>query len=224
MCGRFFLARRADEIAKALGVGNASGLDRWRPRYNIAPSQDILAIVAGEKGMVLELRRWGLIPGWAKDEKIGWKMINARSETIAGKPSFRSAFKKRRCLILADGFYEWKRDAKVKVPHAIRLKSKELLAMAGIWERWQPPKGEEILSAAIVTTGPNSLMEKIHDRMPVIIPRDCWDFWLDPENETRLETLGRLFQPYPAKEMEAFAISTAVNSPKNDSADLLSPL
>lgn len=223
MCGRFFLARRAHEISRTLGIPIAPDLKRWAPRLNIAPTQDILVAVRGEAGPVLEARRWGLIPGWAKDEKIGYKLINARGETVATKPSFRSAFKRRRCLIPADGFYEWKRDGATKIPHAIRLKSSEAMAIAGIWESWKDPKGEELRTAAIITTGPNALMEKIHDRMPVILHRDAWDQWLGA-GENQNGALEELLKPYPAKEMEAFPISTMVNSPRNDSAEILKPV
>lgn len=222
MCDRFFLGRRTMEIAEALGLQAPRDVDRWWPHYNISPGTDILALL-NLPDRPLETVRWGLIPGSAKVPAIGYTMINARSESIAVRPVFRLAFLRRRCIIPADGFFEWKTDGKVKQPFAIRLKSKEPLAMAGIWERWKDPKGNEVRSTAIITTSPNALMEKIHDRMPVILARDTWQKWLDPE-EVKPEYLQDLLKPYPAEEMEAWPISALVNSPKNDGPEVLEPV
>jgi putative SOS response-associated peptidase YedK len=172
---------------------------------------------------VLKLMKWGLVPFWAKDEKIGYKMINARSEGIESKPSFRDPFKKRRCLVLSDGFYEWKKfDAKTKVPYFIRLKSGEPFAFAGLWDIWD--KGDEPLETfTIMTTENNELMEPIHNRMPVILHEKDEGLWLDPELKDP-EKLTPLLKPYPSEEMELYVVSTVVNSPKNDVPDCIEPV
>ena len=162
-----------------------------------------------------ELMRWGLIPFWAKDAKIGARMINARAETVAEKPAFRTALRKRRCLVLADGFYEWKKEENGKTPMYIAAKSRGPFAMAGLFETWKSPEDELIRSCTIITTSPNTLMEDIHDRMPVILPKDAETIWLDPKLEDQ-ETLTSLLTPYPAEEMEAYVVSTLVNTAKND--------
>src|SRR5262245_37084339 len=167
MCGRFFLARRAAEIARALGLPLSPGAESWRPRYNIAPTQDVLAVVASaDKKGVIESRRWGLIPHWAKDPSIGNRMINARLETVASKPSFAKPFRQARCVILADGFFEWLREGERKTPYLIRPKSRdEVLGFAGLCARWKPEKGDEIHSCTIITRPAAGPAGKIHDRM-----------------------------------------------------------
>jgi len=165
--------------------------------------------------------KWGLVPPWAKDVTIGNKMINARAETISEKPSFRNAFKKKRCIVIADSFYEWKRhEDKTKTPMRIKLKTDELFAMAGIWEGWKSPDGKTLYTCSVITTGPNELMKDIHDRMPVILKRDNEKTWLDPAiaDTTRLEPL---LVPFDENEMETYEVSSLVNSPKNNSIELI---
>ena len=214
MCGRFTLRTTPQEVAKAFDLGEAPD---FRLRYNVSPTQQVLAIRLDDGNRSARFHRWGLIPSWADDPKIGYRMINARSETVADKPSYRSAFKRGRCLIVADGFYEWKKGGKTKQPFFIKLKSDRPFAFAGLAEKWSRNGGETIESCTIVTTEPNELMAGIHDRMPVILPPDAYDPWLDPEFEGK-EKLLSMLRPYPADEMTAFPIGTLVNSPKNDVA------
>ncbi|MBI3764391.1 MAG: SOS response-associated peptidase, partial [Chloroflexi bacterium] len=215
MCGRFTLTVDPAALQAAFpGIAVPADLP---PRYNVAPTQPV-AVVANNGQNKVEFFRWGLIPSWAKDISIGSRLINARAETLAEKPSFRAAFKKRRCLILADGFYEWRQDAgnKAKTPMVIRLKSGEPFAFAGLWELWRSADDDTILSCTIVTTKPNSLMEKIHNRMPVILKPEDYTLWLDPE-EQGPDRLSELLRPYPALQMTAYAVSTMVNNPALDS-------
>lgn len=219
MCGRFALTAPASTIAEIFQI---DVLPDVLPRYNVAPSQSIAAIVAEDGIRKMTTFRWGLIPSWAKDPKIAYKMINARSETAASKPSFRSAFKRRRCLILADGFYEWTRKSKTeKIPHLIQTDQGTPFAMAGLWERWVSPEGDEILSASILTTGPNALMEPIHNRMPVILPDDAWDPWLDPKTDSAV--LQELMVPYPADRMQERTVTQRVNNARHEGPDVQGP-
>jgi putative SOS response-associated peptidase YedK len=167
--------------------------------------------------------RWGLIPSWAKDMSVGSKMINARAETISEKPSYRNAFKKRRCLVVADGFYEWQSFSGAKRPIYIRFKSGRPFGFAGLYEIWNSPEGEEITTCTIITTQANELMRPIHERMPVIIPKEKEELWLDPKTEEQ-SLLFSLLKPYPADQMEAYPVSKKVNSPKNNSPDCLTQL
>ncbi|MCJ7700742.1 MAG: SOS response-associated peptidase, partial [Anaerolineales bacterium] len=181
MCGRFTLTVDPADLQEAfywVNFGNAS----LSPRYNIAPTQGV-AVVTNNGENKLDFFTWGLVPFWAKDPSIGNRMINARAETLAEKPSFRNAFKRRRCLILADGFYEWKKipDNKTKIPTYIRLKDGKPFAFAGLWENWHSPDGSQILSTTIITTQPNDLVKPIHNRMPVILPEDSYQAWLTPD-------------------------------------------
>jgi putative SOS response-associated peptidase YedK len=219
LCGRFTLTEGIHELQSQFNFSFAEDME---PRYNIAPSQDILAVAAGKGGRAGAKLRWGLIPFWAKDPKIGYKMINARSEGIESKPSFRHAFRQRRCLILADGFYEWKKTKGGKQPYRFVLKEDKPFAFAGLWETWKGPAAS-IASCTIITTEPNSVTEKVHDRMPVILKSSDYDMWLNP-NENDPGKLKELLVPYPAEEMEAYPVSTLVNSPKNELAELISPL
>jgi putative SOS response-associated peptidase YedK len=224
MCGRFTLTVDPADLQAAFpGFAPPSGSNAT-PRYNIAPTQSVAA-VANNGQKQIEFFRWGLIPAWAKDLAIGSRMINARAETLAEKPSFRTAFKRRRCLILADGFYEWRKNpgGKAKTPMYIRLKSGEPFAFAGLWEVWRSPDDKSILSCTIITTTPNALMEKIHDRMPVILKPEAYDRWLDPAEQPP-DKLSALLKPYPASHMTAYAISTLVNQPGNDSPELIVPV
>jgi putative SOS response-associated peptidase YedK len=190
-------------------------------RYNIAPTQPILA-VANNHADRFEHFHWGLIPSWAKDPAIGNRMINARAETLAEKPAFRTALRRRRCLVPADGFYEWKKDpgGKTKTPMHVRMKSGEIFAFAGLWETWHAPDGSVVPSLTLITTQPNELMSEIHDRMPVILKPQDYQRWLDPK-ELPPADLADLLRPYPADEMEARPVSRTVNNPKNESPDCI---
>jgi putative SOS response-associated peptidase YedK len=175
-------------------------------------------VVQNDNDRVGKQMRWGLIPFWAKDIKIGYKMINARAETIDEKPAYKHPFQKQRCLILADGFYEWKKQGKEKQPYRFKLKNGEPFAFAGLWDRW-----ETLYSCTIITTKPNNLTKEVHDRMPVILPKDTYDLWLNP-NMTETDYLKSLLVPYPEEEMVAYPVSTLVNSPKNDIPSVMEPI
>ncbi|MFE8699655.1 SOS response-associated peptidase [Cytobacillus sp. FJAT-54145] len=221
MCGRFTLT---DNILQLQAQFEFEFYDEYLPRYNIAPSQKVLAIGSNGERRKGSMLRWGLIPFWASDEKIGYKMINARSEGIEEKPSFKHAFKKRRCLVIADGFYEWKKldDGKTKQPYRFVMKDRKPFAMAGLYEIWK--KGTEpIVSCTVITTTPNKVTEDVHDRMPVILHENAYDTWMNPKFEDT-EHLKSLLVPYPADEMEKYAVTSLVNSPKNEMAELLSPI
>jgi putative SOS response-associated peptidase YedK len=183
----------------------------------------VFTVIEDEKGNRGGLLRWGLIPSWAKDAAIGNRMINARAETVAEKPSFRRALQQRRCLILADGFYEWRQEGKKKTPLFITLASREPFAFAGLWETWRPPDGEAIHSCTIITTTPNALMESIHNRMPVILAREAETTWLD-RTITEPEKLLPLLVPYPETLMDAYEVALTVNSPRNDSPACIAPI
>jgi putative SOS response-associated peptidase YedK len=220
MCGRFTRTQSVETISKEFGLEELPfepGLS-----YNVAPAQKVAIIINdGQKRLVMA--RWGLVPSWAKDISMGNKMINARSETITEKPSYRSAFKKRRCLVVADGFYEWQNVGGEKRPAYIRLKSGKPFGFAGLYELWNSPEGEEVTSCSIITTEANELMKPIHERMPVIMPKNREDEWLNTATEDRALLLG-LLKPYPSSEMEAYPVSKRVNSPQNNSADCIKPL
>ncbi|MBN2549751.1 MAG: SOS response-associated peptidase [Anaerolineales bacterium] len=221
MCGRFTLTADPEQLRQAfswLGISHDT-----TPRYNIAPTQPV-AVVPNDGKNQLDYYLWGLIPSWAKDPQIGSRMINARAETLAEKPSFRSAFRRRRCLILADGFFEWQQvpGRKAKLPMYIQLNSQQPFAFAGLWESWHSPDGLRILSCTIITTQPNELMQGIHNRMPVILPPEAYPLWLDP-GEPAASALQELLRPYPAGEMQARPVSYQVNNPANDSPECLAP-
>jgi putative SOS response-associated peptidase YedK len=218
MCGRFSLTSGDRDIEAEFGVKVPPG---YRPRYNIAPTQEVIA-VAVEGGRALQTFRWGLIPSWAKDPKIGNKLINAKAETLFEKPSFRAAAKARRCLVLADGFYEWCQTEKGKIPMYIRLKQKKPFGLAGLWESWQSLEGQTVRTCTIITTEPNDLMQPIHNRMPVIVPDGLIDLWLDPRLKS-INELEPILKPYAASEMEAYAVSRMVNSPANDRPECVQP-
>jgi putative SOS response-associated peptidase YedK len=221
MCGRFTLTVDASELQASLPWLNVP--DELQPRYNIAPTQPV-AVVPNDGKNQLDFFIWGLIPSWAKDPTIGSRMINARSETIAEKPAFRVPFRRRRCLILADGFYEWRQvpGQKAKIPMYIRLKDEKPFSFAGLWDIWHSADGSEVLSCTIITTQPNPLLRSIHNRMPVILPESAYPLWLSPEEEDP-HKLQSLLVPYPAGEMMAHPVSTAVNSPANESPELILP-
>lgn len=216
MCGRYTLINLAQLSNLFPWIGEAPPAD-IPPRYNIAPTQPILA-VSNEKPDKFDFFVWGLIPSWAKDPSIGNKLCNARAETLAEKNTFKNAFKRRRCLIPADGFYEWKlnADGKTKQPMYIRLKDGKPFSLAGLWETWHGGGGEEIRSATIITTRPNELMATMHDRMPVMLKSEDQKRWLEGG-----EGVDELLAPYPVDQMEAYPISTRVNSPRNNSPDLI---
>ena len=224
MCGRFVLAvDPADLEASFVGV-ELPPAGAMQPRYNIAPTQPV-AVITNSAERKLEFFNWGLIPSWAKDPKIGNRMINARAETLAEKPSFRAAYKRRRCLIPTNGFYEWQRhpDSKTKTPMFISLTSGKPFAFAGLWESWHSSEGDLVLSCTIITTTPNELMEPIHNRMPAILSAEAYDVWLAPGEQSGVK-MQSLLAPYPAAEMQAYAISTFVNSPRNDSPECILPV
>ncbi|MEH7380611.1 SOS response-associated peptidase [Bacillus sp. JJ1533] len=221
MCGRFTLFAEFDDILNRFDIEAAIERDLYIPCFNIAPSHSVLSVINDGKRNRLGFLRWGFVPSWAKDEKIGYKMINARSETLGEKTSFRQAFKSRRCLVIADSFYEWKKGPdKSKTPMRIKLKSDELFGMAGIWERWKSPDGNTLFSCSIITTTPNELMNDIHDRMPVILQKKDEKIWLDPSMDD-VSKVSHLLKPLAADEMEAYEVSTLVNSPRNNSPNLI---
>ena len=186
------------------------------PRYNIAPTQSVL-VVANNHPDRLQHFHWGLIPSWAKDASIGSRLINARAETLAEKPAFRTALRRRRCLVPADGFFEWRKGpGTTRTPMYIRMKTGEPFAFAGLWDVWHSPDGSEVFSCTLVTGEPNELVKPIHDRMPVILPREHYETWLNPK-EQEPAALIDVLRPYRASDMEAYPVSRAVNSPKNDS-------
>jgi len=256
MCGRFTLTTPSDELAEYFRVlegGLPSARGRLRPRYNIAPTQPVACVRRGpgaeggpedspnESGNELLEMRWGLIPYWAKEPSIGNRMINARSETVAEKSAYKEPFRRRRCLVIADGFYEWQKTESGKQPYYIYLDEHRPFGFAGLWERWKPrgdqldeiaapgrpdvPLSEDgrVVSCAILTTDANEMLADIHDRMPVILPREHWDTWLDPDVDDA-EALGELLGPYPADRMDAHPVSTHVNKPANDDARCIEPL
>ncbi len=219
MCGRFALTHIAGFWTRFAVIDRQATLG---PRFNIAPSQTVPVIVSGSGNRAMPMR-WGLVPFWAKDPKIGDKLINARAETVAIKPAFRTSLKGRRCLVPATGFYEWRKGKPGKVPYYVRMKDDSLFAFAGLYERWKGPDGSELLTFTIITTTPNAIMERIHDRMPVILDPSEEGRWLAKESLTEDDRAG-LLDPYPARGMEAFEVSTAVNSPANESEELIRPI
>ena len=212
---RYRLSRRKQIIEEHFDT--SSGDEDWSPRYNIAPTQPIPVIRQNPKETVreLSLMRWGLIPSWAKDSSAAAKMINARSETAATKPAFGDALKSRRCLIPADGFYEWMRTGKGKQPHCFEVNDGQLFALAGLWDRWKNPNGNWIKTCSILTTIPNAVTSAVHDRMPVILDPDSYDLWLDPEM-TKVEAVSDLLRPFDARMMRCYPVSTRINHVVND--------
>lgn len=218
MCGRFSIFADPSRLAERFEVGlPAEGL---RPRYNAAPTQ-ALPVILNEGDRAIQLLRWGLVPFWAKDPSIGSQMINARAETLAEKPSFRNALKKRRCLVLADGFYEWKKTPTGKIPMRVALTSGDPFAFAGLWEIWDSPEGDKLRTFTIVTTSPNELVEPIHNRMPVILRPEHEALWMD--NHAEPAAWLDVLRPYPAELMRAYPISKRVNSVGNDDPDVVKP-
>ncbi|MGA3015315.1 MAG: SOS response-associated peptidase [Bacteroidales bacterium] len=216
MCGRYSFILEDEMIRERFGVTVRSAI--YKARYNCAPTQK-LAVISNENPDELSLYRWGLIPFWAKDLTIGNKLFNAKSETILEKPSFKDAFKSKRCLVLSDGFFEWKKDG-LKTPYRITRKDGVAFAMAGIWDKWIDQEGEEIHSFAILTTSPNSLLAKIHDRMPVILDRKTEKSWIGKLTQ---EELLEMMKPCDSSSLLAYPVSSLVNSSRNDSSEILIP-
>ncbi len=219
MCGRFVRYSPISELIDEFSVDEPS-FD-LNPNYNVSPGQTIPVVINDGKKR-LELCKWGFIPFWSKDPKIGQKMINARAETVAEKPSFKRAFFSSRILIPANGFYEWKKEGKGKTPFFIHLKSKEILGFAGLLSVWTDPEGKQLSTCTIVTTDANSLLKKVHNRMPVILSKDDQDLWLDRDNKDR-DRLTSVLRPYAPDKMEFLPVSTLVNSPSHNSPDCIIP-
>jgi len=221
MCGRFTITLDPGEIQELLDLGPFVHI--LQPRYNVAPSQPV-PIVKDSEARSVELYRWGLVPFWADSPDIGYKMINARSETAYKKPSFRAAFKYRRCLVIADGFFEWHadKDGGSKTPYLFKLQNDHPFTFAGLYEHWPIPSGGELHTCTILTCEPNDLVNAYHNRMPVMLGKETRWVWLDPE--MKQSDLQDLLVPYPADEMKCFAVSRAVNSPKNDRPEILEPV
>jgi putative SOS response-associated peptidase YedK len=224
MCGRYKLSRRKQVVEEYFDTAVSDEPD-WAPRFNVAPTQPVAVIRQNPKEPIreLSLMRWGLIPSWAKDASGAARMINARSETAGTKPAFRDALKSRRCLIPADGFYEWVRTGKTKQPYCFEVNDGELFAFAGLWERWKNPSGEWIRTCSILTTTPNAVAAPVHDRMPVILDPDGYELWLDP-GMTNVEAVSEMLKPFDARLMRSFPVSTRINSVVNDDAGCAAPV
>src|SRR5512143_1888509 len=219
MCGRFARKRSSSAMAKDFGVQEIT--DDLQPSFNVAPTHQVAVIVnKGTKRLVS--MRWGLVPYWATDPTIAARLINARAETLMVRRAFKDAFKRRRCLVVADGFFEWRKQGATKIPLFVHLKSERPFGFAGLYETWTPPLGDPLVTCAIITTVPNELVRPVHDRMPVILPKDAEDIWLDPAADDYTRLLD-LLQPYPADEMAAYAVSNVVNSVNNDSPECIEP-
>ncbi|MDR6552876.1 SOS response-associated peptidase [Paenibacillus qinlingensis] len=222
MCGRYTITVTLEELMLRYDMYDTF-MPRYSPKYNVAPGQPIMAIIHdGQRNKLGELR-WGLIPEWAKEEKIGYQMLNARSETLADKPAFRKPFERKRCLIPADSFYDWKGTGKHKQPMRIMLRSRELFSMAGLYDTWTSPDGNRISTCTVITTESNEMMKDIHDRMPVILPREKEAVWLD-RGVKNVEQLRPLLQPYPSELMMAYPVSNRVGNVRNDDELCIEPI
>jgi putative SOS response-associated peptidase YedK len=217
MCGRFALSAPEELVSHF----NLTKVPTLEPRYNITPSQDIavLRFIPDTQDRELVLLRWGLIPFWAKDKKIGYKMINARAESVSEKPAFRAAFKHRHCLIPASGFFEWDHKTQTNQPYFIKRKDSNILAFAGLWEHWKGEDGETVESCTIITTAANRIVGKIHDRMPAIVDSDKYEQWIDPQVDK--DARMSLIKPFPDNKILAYPVGKAVNNPKNDTPECL---
>jgi putative SOS response-associated peptidase YedK len=222
MCGRFAFYSPHEAVARLFGVADAPAIEA---RYNIAPTQFVAAVRAAEdQRRAVSMLHWGLVPAWAKEKSIGARMINARAETLREKPSFRSAYRRRRCLVLADGYYEWQRSGTVKQPWYMSFADGEPFGMAGLWEAWRDPAtGQPLESCCLVTTSPAPAVAHVHDRMPVIVPASAYAEWLDPRNGD-VERLDRLLVPWAGGGLEARAVGRRVNDARNQGPDLVEPL
>lgn len=218
MCGRFSLSADPGTLFEEFGLHPPAD---WRPRYNVAPTQDVLVVASGREGPCMGMLRWGLVPHWAKDASGGSRMINARAETVAKLPAFREAVRRRRCLVLADGFYEWIGKGKPRQPVRIRLGSGRPFALAGLWERWRGADGEPLASCAIVTTEACPVLAPVHDRMPVILSHGAREAWL--ARDAAPDALRALLRPYPDDDLVWHPVSPVVNSPANDLPECLVP-
>jgi putative SOS response-associated peptidase YedK len=221
MCGRFTITINPDTLQMDLGLAELPA--DYHARYNVAPTQPV-AVVADAAGRKAEWMRWGLIPSWAKDPTIGSRLINARSETLNEKPAFKNAFNKRRCLVLADGFYEWQKGAGPKgrsQPYLFKLADGKPFAFAGLWEFWRAPEGEEVRTCTIITTSANDLVKPVHERMPVMLSGDDLWTWLSGDKPNDLLAL---LKPYPAEAMQRYPVSAQVNRPEVDTPDLVMPV
>jgi putative SOS response-associated peptidase YedK len=221
MCGRYVVKTPVSQLATMFDLMDVPPLT---PRFNVAPTQMVPAVrlKPETKKRELVMLKWGLIPAWAKDAAIGSQMIMARADTVEQKPAFKSAFQKRRCLMVADGFYEWQKTNGKKQPYFIGLKDQSPFAFAGLWEHWKNPEGDAVESCALITTDANDIVRPIHDRMPVILQRPDYEKWLDLENQDTT-ALQKLLQPYPGEAMMAYPVSSFVNSPKNESSRCVDP-
>lgn len=219
MCGRFTQRQPTAGLRKEFRVEEVPGVEA---QYNIAPGQNILGARQAPGGREMTCLKWGLIPAWAKDPAIGAKLINARSETVTDKPSFREAFKRRRCIIPADGFYEWQRTASGKLPFFFHMRDDRPFGFAGLWDRWKGEGGEVIESCSILTTEANEILRPVHDRMPVILHPADYTLWLEGGERERA-LLRELLRPYPGEEMIGYAVSTAVSCPHNQGVELIEP-
>lgn len=219
MCGRFAITRIVGLPAR---FQLASFELDFKPRFNIAPSMEVPIIIRESPNRAV-MMKWGLVPFWAKDAKIGNRMINARAETVQTKPAFRTSLKRKRCLVPATGFYEWRRTKDGKIPHFVRMKDESFFAFAGLYDHWKDAEGNKLVTFTIITTEPNALMSKIHNRMPVILQPEDEQVWLE-NKELASDQLVRLFKPYPARSMESYEVSTAVNNSANDSEDIVRPV
>jgi putative SOS response-associated peptidase YedK len=222
MCGRYSVKQDLNKVEDQLKLRLSEKAKNWKPSFNIAPSQ-IAPVVTSDEPDLIDVFHFGLVPHWAKDKKVGYKMINARSETLLEKPSFKPLMvNNKRCLVLADSFFEWKKEGKAKRPFRIYLPDREVFFFAGLWSSWKDPDGETYNSFSIITTAPNKLMEKIHDRMPVILTREEEKLWLDPDQNPK--DLLKILKAYPADAMKAYEISTEVNKPGNNYPEILDPV
>ena len=222
MCGRYRLTRHREIVEEHFGVEIEGDM---APRFNIAPTQEVATVRQNRDTPERRFRgmRWGLIPYWAKDASLGFKMINARAETAAQRPAFSEALKKRRCLIPADGFYEWQKTGKAKQPFCFTLEDEGVFAFAGLWDRWKNAEGQAIETCSILTTTPNRLLQDVHDRMPVILRPEDYELWLDP-GEQRVEAVAELLKPFDSARMKRYAVSTRVNNVINDDAECAAPV
>jgi putative SOS response-associated peptidase YedK len=222
MCGRYtYFPREFSDLRLTWNVDEVFGLD-LKPRYNIAPTQEAPVIVQMDGKRTLELFRWGLIPWWATDPAIGNRMINARAETLAETPAFNNLLGNRHCLVLADGFYEWRKEGKGKVPMRFKLKSGEPFTFAGLWDRWKQPDGNLLRTYTIVTTESNDVLRPIHNRMPVMLSNDDALKWLAVDDEIAHALI--LLKPYPPEKMEGYDVSPIVNNPRDDSPECVQPI
>jgi putative SOS response-associated peptidase YedK len=220
MCGRFVRKSTITEITEEFGINEVQWA--WEPSYNVAPGQNVACVIQKDGNRLVSLR-WGLIPSWADDPQVGYRMINARAETLSQKRTFSRILKTQRCLVVADGFYEWRKENDKKVPMYIRLRSSRPFGFAGLYDTWRPREGSPISSCTIITTRPNEVVGPIHNRMPVIVPRKEYSLWLDNSVQDP-GTLLPLLEPFNAKEMEAYEVSLLVNSPKFNTPECIKPV